>query len=345
MKKRVYVAYTGGTIGMRKNKQGQYEPQEHFLEAQMREMSEFNHDSMPNYEIHQYKPLLDSSNMTPMNWVKIARDIQANYDKFDGFIILHGTDTMAYTASALSFMLRGPKPIIITGSQVPLCEIRNDARDNLITSLIIASRFAIPEVCLYFGGKLLRGCRAVKVSAEGFQAFESPNFPSLGTAGVRIEINRNLIQPLPFHTELLIQEFKEPVVAAMRLFPGISAQVMNHILQPPLKGLVLEAYGAGNGPIATEGFVEVLKKYTSQGVVIVAVTQCWHGKVDLGAYATSLAHAGVTSGLDMTAEATLTKLFYLFSLGYSPEVVRQEMVKNLRGELTSVPSSRADSGL
>lgn len=334
MKKKVYIAYTGGTIGMARNTQGQYEPKTQFLAQQLQNMPEFHHASMPSYEIHEYQPLLDSSDMTPANWITIARDIQSCYKEFDGFVILHGTDTMAYTASALAFMLQGPKPIVITGSQVPLCEVRNDAKDNLITSLIIASQFAIPEVCLYFGGRLLRGCRAVKASATGFQAFESPNFPPLGTAGVKIDINWNLIQPLPTDVELLVQEFQEPMVAAVRLFPGISANVLDNLLQLPLKGLVLEAYGAGNGPLATAGFVEVLQKWTSRGVVIVATTQCWHGRVDLTAYATSLAKAGVTSGLDMTVEAALAKLFYLFSLGYTPEKVRQEVIKNLRGELT-----------
>jgi L-asparaginase len=335
MRKRVYIAYTGGTIGMVKNQQGQYEPKQYFLPEQMQQISAFQHDSMPDYVIHQYNPLLDSSNMTPNHWITIARDIQANYHQFDGFVILHGTDTMAYTSSALAFMLQGPKPIVITGSQIPLCEVRNDARDNLITSLIIASQFAIPEVCLYFGGKLLRGCRAVKAAADGFQAFESPNFPPLGTVGVRIDINWHLIQPLPSQPELLVQEFQEPVVAVIRLFPGISADVLDNMLQPPLKGLVLEAYGAGNGPIASPEFIQVLQKWTARGVVIVSTTQCWRGRVNLSAYATSLAVAGVTSGFDMTVEAALAKLFYLFSLGYSPETVRQEMGRNLRGELSS----------
>lgn len=334
MKKKVYIAYTGGTIGMVKNQQGRYEPKAQFLEAQLQQIPEFRHESIPDYEICEYSPLLDSSDMTPANWITIARDIQTRYHQFDGFVILHGTDTMAYTAAALAFMLQGPKPVIVTGSQVPLCEVRNDAKDNLITSLIIAAQFAIPEVCLYFGGKLLRGCRAVKASTAGFQAFESPNFPPLGTAGVKIEINQVLLQPLPAAPELLVQEFDQPLVAAVRLFPGISANVLENLLQPPLKGLVLEAYGAGNGPTATPGFIKVLQKWTARGVVIVATTQCWHGKVDLTAYATSLAQAGVTSGRDMTVEAALAKLFYLFSLGYPPEKVRQEMVKNLRGELT-----------
>ncbi|HET7433774.1 MAG TPA: asparaginase domain-containing protein, partial [Thermoanaerobaculia bacterium] len=177
MRKRVFIAYTGGTIGMKRTRAG-YVPASGYLQAQMDEIPELRHPSMPAYTIHEYDPLLDSSNMTPAEWLKIARDVAANHEKYDGFVVLHGTDTMAYTASALPFLLGSVrKPVIITGSQIPLCEIRNDARENLITSLLIASNYAIPEVCLYFGGKLLRGCRSVKVSANGFAAFDSPNVP------------------------------------------------------------------------------------------------------------------------------------------------------------------------
>src|SRR5437868_8593394 len=169
-----------------------YRPQPGYLQSQMAAMPELGNPSMPSFTIHEYKPLLDSSNMTPREWVAIARDIAANYRRFDGFVVLHGTDTMAYTASALPFMLRGlGKPVIITGSQIPLCEVRNDARENLITSLLISADYDIPEVCLYFGGRLLRGCRAVKVSASGFAAFDSPNFPPLGLVGIDIEINHS----------------------------------------------------------------------------------------------------------------------------------------------------------
>src|SRR5947208_2599404 len=188
-RKRVYVAYTGGTIGMKRTRKG-YEPKTGYLQQQMEAIPELRHSSMPSVTVHEYEPLLDSSNMTPRQWLEIARDIATHYDEYDGFVVVHGTDTMAYTASALPFLLGGlAKPVVITGSQIPLCEIRNDARENLITSLMIASSCAIPEVCLYFGGKLLRGCRAVKVSADGFAAFDSPNHPPLGTVGIDIEID------------------------------------------------------------------------------------------------------------------------------------------------------------
>jgi L-asparaginase len=336
MKKHVYIAYTGGTIGMRKTPDG-YAPAPGYLETQMEAMPELKDASIPDFTINEYHPLLDSSNMTPLGWLKIAEDIAAHYDIYDGFIVLHGTDTMAYTSSALAFMLQGlQKPVILTGSQIPLCEVRNDARENLITSLIIAAEYRIPEVCLFFGSKLLRGCRAVKVNADGFDAFESPNFPPLGTAGIDIEINRNLLLSSSSNAVLTVRELSTPLVGALRLFPGISARVVQNLLQPPLQGLVLEAYGVGNGPDQDEQLIAALQQATAQGVVIVDCTQCLKGTVDLGDYATgsALAKAGVISGFDMTTEAALTKMFYLFSERNAPDEVKKAMQLNLRGELT-----------
>jgi L-asparaginase len=333
--KRVYIAYTGGTIGMKRTRAG-YVPEAGYLLRQMREMPELRNASMPSFTVHEYDPLLDSSNMTPREWAKIARDISENYRRYDGFVVLHGTDTMAYTASALPFMLRGlGKPVVITGSQIPLCEVRNDARENLITSLMIAAGHDIPEVCLYFGGRLLRGCRATKVSADGFAAFASPNLPPLGVVGTDIEINWPLVRKPDARFRL--EEFAAPaVVSALRLFPGISPDLVRNVLRPPLQGLVLEAYGVGNGPDHDSEFIAAIAEATERGVVIVDCTQCLEGTVDLGEYATgsALARAGVISGYDMTAEAALTKLYYLFSRGYAPARVKREMLRDLRGEMT-----------
>ncbi|HEY6137012.1 MAG TPA: asparaginase [Thermoanaerobaculia bacterium] len=338
MRKRVYIAYTGGTIGMNRTRGG-YCPEAGYLQRQMAQMPELGAASMPSYTIHEYAPLLDSSNMTPAEWVKIAHDIDAHYARYDGFVVLHGTDTMAYTASALPFMLHGlGKPVIITGSQIPLCEVRNDARENLITSLLIAAKYDIPEVCLYFGGKLLRGCRSVKVSASGFAAFDSPNVPPLGTVGIDIEINWDLVRRGARRApkRLRVDDFGNAVVSALRLFPGISPELLRNVLRPPLQGLVLEAYGVGNGPDHDRAFLAALEEATARGVVIVDCTQCLEGTVDLGEYATgsALARAGVISGRDMTAEAALAKMYYLFSRGYAPKTVRREMQRDLRGELT-----------
>jgi L-asparaginase len=336
MRKRVYIAHTGGTIGMTPARDG-YRPAPGNLLKQMAAMPELSHRSMPAYTVHDYDPLLDSSNMTPVEWVKIANDIADHYREYDGFVVLHGTDTMAYTASALPFMLQGlGKPVIITGSQIPLCEIRNDARENLITSLMLAANEDIPEVCLYFGGKLLRGCRSTKVSADGFAAFDSPNFPPLGTVGIGIEVNRDLIRRDKRRRRLQVHELAAPVVSALRLFPGISSELVRNMLRPPLQGLVLEAYGVGNGPDQNREFIAALAEATARGVVIVDCTQCLAGTVNLHEYATgsALARAGVVSGYDMTAEAALAKLFYLFSQKHSPARVKKEMQRDLRGEVT-----------
>jgi L-asparaginase len=339
VKKRVYIAYTGGTIGMRKTPQG-YAPAPGFLGEQMSAMPELRAEPMPEYTIHEYAPLLDSSNMMPSDWVTIAEDIARNYDAYDGFIVVHGTDTMAYTASALPFMLQGlRKPVIITGSQIPLCEVRNDARSNLITALLIAANYSIPEVCLFFGSRLLRGCRAVKVSADAFDAFDSPNYPPLGEIGIDIEIDWDLVIQPPETAEFTVHGLERPVVAALRLFPGISGEIVRNMLQPPLQGLVLEAFGVGNAPDRNRELLEAIRDATGRGVVIVDTTQCLEGSVDLDDYATgsALATAGVISGRDMTAEAALTKLFYLFSRKLPSSEVSRLMQVNLRGEMSDEP--------
>ena len=335
--KRLYIAYTGGTIGMQRTPEG-YAPAPGFLAQQMAGMPELVDPRMPAYTLHEYDPLLDSSNMRPHDWVRIGQDICAHYADYDGFIVLHGTDTMAYTASALPFFLHGlRKPVIITGSQIPLCEVRNDARANLVTSMLIAAEHPIPEVCLFFGDRLLRGCRSVKVDADGLAAFESPNYPPLGVAGVSVTIDPAHLKAADTGGALrLAAPVIEPTVGAFRLFPGLSPDLLRNVLQPPLQGLVLLAYGAGNGPDRDAALLDVLREAAGRGVVIVAITQCLRGGVHLGEYAagSALAKAGVVSGYDMTPEAALCKLYYLFSQSYPVEVVKRKIGENLCGELT-----------
>jgi len=332
---KIYIAYTGGTIGMKLTPRG-WAPAPGFLAEQMAAMSELRHPSMPEYVIDEFDELLDSSNMIPSDWSRIARNIADNYDAYDGFVVIHGTDTMAYTASALAFLLEGlDKPVVLTGSQIPLCEVRNDGRSNLVTSLLIAATERIPEVTLCFGPRLVRGCRSVKISADGFDAFDSPNFPHLGSVGVDIEIAWPLVRKAS-SGGLRLHEIGHPVVGALRLFPGVTAELARNVLQPPLQGLVLEAYGVGNAPERNAGFIAAIREAVDRGVVIVDCTQCLRGSVDLGDYATGsvLARAGVISGFDMTVEAALTKLVYLFGRGLSCDEVKAQMQLDLRGELT-----------
>ena len=336
-RRRVLVAHTGGTIGMARSGDG-WAPSPGHLSKLLAEIPELQAPEMPEVTVREVEGLLDSADMSPRHWLRIAREIGRWVDDYDGFVILHGTDTMAYTTSALAFMLEGlSKPVVVTGSQIPLQQTRTDARANLIGALHIAAEFAVPEVCLFFGQRLLRGCRAVKVNAVGFEAFDSPNFPPLGRAGVDIRIEERLVRPAPPEgTRLHVQGFGEPVVGALRLFPGIPAKVLRNILRPPLQGLVLEAFGVGNGPAGDREFIAALEEGARRDVVIVDCSQCLRGRVDLERYATGrkLRDAGVISGFDMTAEAALAKLFYLLSRGLSAKDVRRHMQEDLRGELT-----------
>lgn len=333
-KKSIYVAYTGGTIGMQRSEHG-YIPVSGHLQNQLANMPEFHRAEMPDFTIHEYQPLMDSSDMTPQDWQSIADDIRANYDKYDGFVILHGTDTMAFTASALSFMLENlAKPVIVTGSQIPLAELRSDGQQNLLNSLFVAANYPINEVALFFNNQLYRGNRTTKAHADGFNAFASPNLAPLLEAG--IHIRRLNTPPAPNGTgELIVRKITPQPVGVVTIYPGISADVVSNFLRQPVKALILRSYGVGNAP-QNPAFLKELKEASDRGIVVVNLTQCMSGKVNMGGYATgnALALAGVVSGYDMTVEATLTKLHFLLSQDLSSDEVRQKMQINLRGELT-----------
>jgi L-asparaginase len=334
MKKRIYIAYTGGTIGMQRSAHG-YVPQAGFMENCLANMPEFHRSEMPDYVIHEYTPLIDSSDMTPSDWQRIAEDIRDHYDDFDGFVVLHGTDTMSYTSSALSFMLENlNKPVIITGSQIPLAELRSDGQQNLLNSLYIAANYPIHEVSLFFNNQLFRGNRSTKVHADGFHAFDSPNFPPLLDAGIQIKWNAGTPAE-PTSKPLQLHSIKPQPVGVVTLYPGISVDVIGNILRQPVRALILLTYGVGNAP-QNAAMLNLLTEASARGVVIINLSQCLRGKVNMDGYATgnALADAGVLSGYDMTTEAALTKLHFLLSQDLSPEAIRQQMQANIRGELT-----------
>ena len=333
--KRILMVNTGGTIGMVNTPHG-YAPQKEAFHALLNRLPELHAEGMPSWDIVDMEPLLDSSNITVVEWNAIGRLIADRYSAYDGFVILHGTDTMAYTASALSFMLRNnDKPVILTGSQIPLCEIRNDARDNIITALMIAAGDQVHEVCLYFGGKLLRGNRTIKYSADDLIAFESPNYPVLAEAGIAIRYNRAALLP-PRRGAFSLQPLENHPIGVIKVFPGIQFELFDSIMTQRLRGIVIETFGAGNIPGHANALLPIIRKASDNGTIIIVCSQCPHGTVSLGAYETSsaLSEAGAVSGYDITTEAAVAKLYYLFSRGLSTDEIRTRMRRSLRGEMT-----------
>jgi L-asparaginase len=336
MKKRIYVAYTGGTIGMMQSTQG-FVPAKGHLTESINALPEFHRSEMPDFTISEYQPLIDSSNMTPSDWQRIADDIKANYDDYDGFVVLHGTDTMAYTSSALSFMFENlSKPVIVTGSQIPLSQLRSDGQVNVLNALFIAANYPISEVSLFFNNKLYRGNRCIKAYADGFNAFDSPNMPVLLEAGINIQLVAGTLAHSVDKVEpLQLSTMTPQPVGVVHLYPGISSEVIENVIKQPVKALILRSYGVGNAP-QDKALLACLRKAKEQGIVVVNCSQCIKGTVNMSGYATgnALSETGVISGHDMTLEATLTKLHYLLSKNLSYDEMCVQMDKCLRGELT-----------
>lgn len=330
--KRICIIYTGGTIGMERTENG-YEPGKEPFADIMARISDFSSPELPEYDVIEFSPLLDSSDITVSEWNKIGRTIYEKMDLYDGFVVLHGTDTMAYTASALSFILQNlPKPVVLTGSQIPLCEIRSDAKDNLIASMLIAASGRVFEVCLYFAGKLLRGNRAIKMSADSLIAFDSPNYPRIAEAGIDIKYRDSVLMPKS-NDPLVLKELDEEPVGVLKIFPGIQIELFESIITEKLRGVVLEAFGAGNVPNYCGALKSIIQKAYDNGAVVVACSQCPIGNVSIGTYAASGNLKGAVSGKNMTTEAAVAKLYYLFSCGYTTEKVKELMEINLCGEL------------
>lgn len=296
------------------------------------------------YGLHSvsFDPVKDSSNIDPGIWVKMAEIIEENYNDFDGFVILHGTDTMAYTASALSFMLENlGKPVVITGSQLPIGLMRTDGREHLITAIEIAAAKrnglpVVPEVCIYFDNKLTRGNRTTKMSAEHFDAFCSPNYHPLAEAGLHMKYFNNLINYPSKNDKLIVHKAFDTNVAILKLFPGISRKLIHSIIETDgLRGLIIETFGSGNAP-TYQWFLEDLKYFLDNGGIILNVTQCIGGSVEMGLYETSrqMLATGVVSGKDITSEASVTKLMHLFGRYKSREQVVQSLNKSIAGEIT-----------
>lgn len=339
-RRRVLLIYTGGTIGMIKNPEtGALETftYEH-LQRHVPELRQFDYVIRD----YQFDPPIDSSDMEPSLWAKLVRIIRYNYNAFDGFVILHGTDTMAYTASALSFMLEGlAKPVVLTGSQLPIGVVRTDGRENMINAIEFAAacdeqlRPRVPEVCVCFGGKLLRGNRSTKRDAGGFSAFTSYNLPPLAETGIQIQ----------YHDELILRPDEDVLfkpnsrlddsVIAITLFPGLHRDILDAVFAfPRIKGIVLRTFGSGNAP-RREWLLESMRRATEAGKVIVNITQCQKGDVDMWLYETGrqLLEVGVVSGRNMTIECAVTKLMCLFGRGLPAKRVRELMCQSLAGEL------------
>lgn len=335
----ILLIYTGGTVGMiRDEVTGTLKP---FnignLIQYIPEISRFGF----TIDTYSFDPPLDSSNISVEEWVRLASLIEEKYNDYDGFVVLHGSDTMAFTASAMSFMLENlGKPVIFTGSQLPASVLRTDARENLLTSIEIAAakndaQPIVPEVCIYFEYELFRGNRTYKFNAENFDAFRSVNYPPLAEAGVSIKYSWKDILPvigLPFKAHLKM----DTNIAVIHLFPGIQIKVIEQILETPdLKAVVLETYGSGNAS-TNEEFINVIKKAVDKGLIIYNVTQCRGGGVDQERYETSieLKNAGVISGRDITFEAAVAKLMFLLGNEKSPDTIKSELGRSIRGEMS-----------
>ena len=338
----ILIIYTGGTIGMKEDPvDGTLKPFDFSqIKAEVPELNKF----AVKLDSYTFSPLIDSSDVEPSLWISLAQLIRDHYEEYDGFVILHGTDTMAYSASTLSFMLEGlTKPVVFTGSQLPIGVPRTDGKENLISAVEIAAakdekgHARVPEVAICFDSQLLRGNRCVKYSAEAFNAFASPNCPPLAEAGINIRYNTDLIRkPVYWDAQLRVQTHLDTRVSILKVHPGMTPQVMRSVvLDPGTRAVIIETYGSGNA-LSKEWFLEILREAAAQDKILLNVTQCKSGTVNMDLYATgaSLKHAGVLSGADITTEAALGKLFCLMGRSDNNAWVKAMLEKDLCGEIS-----------
>ena len=336
---KILIIYTGGTIGMVNDANtGVLIPFDfEQIKANVPELARLNYQ----ISVHSFCPIIDSSNMHPEQWKILGELIEENYEVFDGFVILHGSDTMSFTASALSFMLKNlAKPVVLTGSQLPIGEIRTDAKENLITALEIAAtkrygKAVVPEVCIYFDNQLFRGNRSIKYNTEKFEAFRSPNYPILAEAGVQLTFSHKEILPVPTE-DFYIQTKFDANIGVLKVYPGMTEEVVCAVTKSKVKAIVLETFGSGNAT-TEKWFTDALAEAIQRGKHIVVISQCQRGAVQLGRYETSseLKKMGVINGYDMTFETAVTKLMYLLGADLSSAEIKQQMETSIAGELTN----------
>ncbi|MCB1622369.1 MAG: type I asparaginase [Thiothrix sp.] len=333
---KILILYTGGTIGMLPSAQG-YVPAAGFAQRLAERLGHQAASDLPTWDLIERERLIDSADLQPADWLGIAQELVRHWEAYDGFVVLHGTDTLAYTASALSFMLRGlDKPVILTGAQIPLCELRNDALDNLLTSLMIAGHYPVPEVCVCFHGQLLRGNRTVKRDSMALAAFASPNFPPLGEIGIQVRLREALLLA-PGTPDFQLPTFDPEAVTLLPVYPGLSVRVLEALLDSDaVRALLLLSYGAGNPPAGHQALMQRLERASADGIVVVNLTQCLQGRVQQGAYATGAAlnRIGVVPGADLTREAAFAKLHCLLGAGFGPVQVREQLPQPWCGECT-----------
>lgn len=337
----IYILLVGGSMAMKANKDGVHVPDPDYLKSRINMIRGIHSNQVAKFTFEVRNPVLDSANMKPTDWIDIANIIEKNYNKYDAFILIHGTDTMAYTASALSFMLENlNKTVILTGSMLPLAHARSDGPDNLIQSLFLASHYNIPEVVVSFGGYIMRGNRAEKVSAEGFKAFRSTNYPILGlSSNIKLRIYKRNILPAPAADKrFFVRRFDPNIkIIVVHLTPALDSEmIMGMVKNNTVHAIVINAYGMGDAPVKDPIFMNSITYAVNRGIIVTNCTQTVHGRIDMKDYETGykLMKAGVITSYDMTLEAAVGKLYFLMGQGLRTEQVKQYYVIDLRGELT-----------